>query len=171
VTSATILKAALWSWIGLVALASLDHRRRIRARYRLGTRWHSMCMGVPRLPGLTDYAQYAATAGIAVAAWYANLPMFAGLLAASLWAGWMQDEFAAKAFWNRVLDAVDAQIDAENLGKAVEARLKPAQAEGAFAYVPAYVSPEGRGRVAAALHASIPAKPRLAPSMLTGVDA
>jgi hypothetical protein len=97
---------------------------------------------------------------------------FTGLLTMSLLLGIAADQAAAKKFWNQVLDAVDGQIEAEELGKSVEKRLTPAQASGLNVCVPSYVSDESRKKIAGALNRRFndPLAEAKAQSMPTATD-
>ncbi|MBL0869733.1 MAG: hypothetical protein IBJ18_04060 [Phycisphaerales bacterium] len=139
-------------WLVMYAAALLDHRVRVRRRYANGVRWHSRCAGVPRLSGTGEWAMIVALGGLAYLGFYFHLPFFAALLTASLVLALAEDGHAAMEFWNRVLDAVDGEIEAENLGKAVKDCLSPDRVEGVHAPTPAYVKDEYRRRIADIIH-------------------
>ena len=138
-------------WAGAFVLAAVIHRARITKRYQRGTLWHSRCSGEPLHPGLRDWARYLATGGLAVAANWQKLEPMMMLIVASLIATILADEYERWLFYNAVLDAVDGQIEAENLSKAVEKRLTPIEAGGLVTPMPAYVSDLGRKRMAEAI--------------------
>jgi hypothetical protein len=89
--------------------------------------------------------------GAVVITYQLRMEALAALLLISLAMSYLSDVATARQFWNRVLDAVDGQIEAEELGKAVQERLTPAQASGLNVCVPSYASAESRKKIAAAL--------------------
>lgn len=147
--TAAYVIGGVWAVLYLVGL--IDHRIRLRNRYANGIRWHSRCSGVPRLPNAREWAVYVAAGGIAFLGFYNHLPLLAVLLVGSIAFAILEDGHAAAEFWGRVLDAVDGQIESENLGKAVKDRLTPDRAEGVHAPVPGYVKDAYRLRVAEAI--------------------
>jgi len=142
------------AWLVVFFLACTEHRLRIRGRYKRGQRWHSMCLGVPRLPILTELVQAICTGGLVYASYHFRMEPIAALLFSSLVAGASIDEVTKRMFWNQVLDTIDAQIEAEQIGKAIQQRLSPAQAEGVAARVPAALTGRSRKEIAAALAAA-----------------
>ncbi len=142
------VKWAGFGWIGLFLLASILHQQSVRHRYKSGARWHSGNSGVPRVPILTVPVQYVAIISMAALAYFAGLKLFALLLVLSLLCSAITERIAAVRFWNSVLDMIDAEIESENLGKAVTHRLSPARSEGLETRVPAYVSKEWREKFA-----------------------
>lgn len=134
------------TWIVAFLAAYVQHHFAVRKRYATGERWHSLNSGVPRVAGLRDPAQYALTSAASAACFYFGLHGYGGLLCLSLVLGILSDQAARRRFWNSVLDTIDAQIEAENLGKAVAERLSPAKVEGLEAPVPGFVSEEWRKR-------------------------
>lgn len=139
------------AWIAVLLVAYSRHTLGVRKRYATGERWHSYNSGVPHMAALVDPVQYLISGILAAGCFYWGLPGYGALLSASIVLGVIADQAARKRFWNSVLDAVDAQIESENLGKAVAERLSPGRVEGLEAPVPGYVSEEWRKRNAGSL--------------------
>lgn len=144
------------AWGAAFLYCTWEHfRTTVPNRYRNGIRWHSRSEGIPRLPEFSKVVQGIILAVATTLAFLIHLHGFGLLLLFSLMMSIMADLAAAKQFWNRMLDTVDGQIEAEELGKAIEQRLTPQQASGLNVCVPAYVSQESRRKMAAALNRSL----------------
>jgi len=121
-------------------------------RYRKGVRWHSTSDGVPRHSALTQEVQAAillACCGVTRAVGLVEVSLLL-MLSLLLWTA--GEAHARGQFWNRVLDAIDGQIEGEELGDAVARRLSPAQASGMNVCVPSYVGDAYRRKIGDALN-------------------
>jgi hypothetical protein len=133
-----------WGWLAAFYVFCFLHGRAIKARYRAGLRWHSYCYGIPRFAGLPVILERILPLAAAAALIYYGAYSPAVLLVISTYISYMTRVREAAQFQGRVLDAVDMQIEAENLSNAVLQRLTPEQAEGVVAPLPAYVSDKCR---------------------------
>lgn len=143
-----VRQTAVWigvAWSAVFCLAHLQQSLGVRRRHKLGERWHSRCMGVPRISFIFEAPQYILGFGLIVAAAYYGYAGFAILLMVSVAQTAAADRWAAKEMYNRVLDSIDSEIESKNLSEAVRNRLSPKQAEGLIVRLPKRItiSPEG----------------------------
>jgi len=136
-------------WVVAFLAASAWHFRvAIPRRYRNGIMWHSRSDGVPRLPAITESLEVVILIALTVLAYWFKLEGFAVLLTFSVLTTIMSNAKKKAELYNRVLDAIDGQIESEWLGKAIEERLTPKNAHGLDATLPVYVSDAYRQKVA-----------------------
>lgn len=140
------------AWQLMFIVAAVEHFWfAVPRRYRKGVRWHSRCSGIPRADLLIPMMQWIFLGAAVLITYLVNMQALAASLLMSAAMSYVSDVIAKRQFWNRVLDAVDGQIEADELGKAVEDRLAPEQASGLNVCVPSYASAEARKKIAAAL--------------------
>ncbi len=131
----------IWAiWMILFVAAAWENRIRAWLRNRKGERWHSRCVGVSRISGMGNVMQYLVVIGLAICADLTGDVVLSGLIVTSLSAAIVIDRGIAKDLYNRALDAIDGQIESEELGKAIEQRLSPKQASGLHARLPRRLS-------------------------------
>lgn len=138
-----------FGWLAGYLVWLYIHLRFIRRRYRTGERWHSRSSGLSRWnQAYGHWLELGTTAGAFLLCLMLGLSGSAFLL---FWSGilsflaWVHEQ---KAFHNRVLDAIDGQIESENLSAAIEQKPIHPHNEGLKAPLPAYVSPKFRERAA-----------------------
>ena len=117
-------------WCIVLLIPLIGHFVTVHDRYQRRERWHSMCMGVPLASWLTNGVQYGILGVSGVILLLIGFYAFGLLMLLSMCRSATGDATAAAAFYNRVLDAIDGQIEAENLSKAVEDRTSGAATEG-----------------------------------------
>lgn len=127
-------------WMFLFSASFVECVMKTHERYAKGELWHSYNSGEPRAPWLTNRVQYTLTVCLIVGLALTGQFIPAMLMLLSWCFGFMHDAYAAKAFWNKVLDSVDARIEATFLGEAIEQRLRPQQAHGLQVTVPAHAN-------------------------------
>ena len=127
----------------------------LRLRRKAGGQWHSRSTGVPRIPGQNLIYELVFLGLLAGLAFVGHLWGIGDLLALSLILTAASERHARMQLYNRILDAVDGQIESEWLGKAIEERLSPARAHGLTASLPAHVSDEYRRKVATLFKGSV----------------
>jgi hypothetical protein len=136
-------------WLVLFAVASSWHYWvSLRLRRKAGGQWHSRSNGLPRFPQQNLFYELALIGLLAGVAFVEHVWGIGILLSASFLLTAAAERHARQELYNRVLDAVDGQIESEWLGKAIEQRLSPAQTQGLSASLPAHVSDTYRKKVA-----------------------
>jgi hypothetical protein len=134
-SNTTLIIGGLWA-LALIAAAA-HHGLQVRRRYKVGRRWHSYCPGVPRAAWYGPFMEgLLAVLAAAAFAWFGQYG-FAGLAAVSAVLARASDHAAQREFYRRMLDAIDAQIEGQNLQKAIRAYAGPAQTEGFAVAFPA----------------------------------
>lgn len=142
-----VLGLFLFGFIGM----SLFHLFLAKQRDRSGRRWHSRYPGTSYLafiaPGNVFFVQRYLEPILAIILGFAlaviNRPLgvwfvFSGFCIAAT------EQIAAQRFRNRLLDAIDAQIEAEQLGEAIAGNKNPYETEGFVFPIPNYYTDEQR---------------------------
>lgn len=133
-------------------IVGIVHQLKAVAMKRKGRRWHSRYPGTSYLASVLNLSPYIIQRyiepTIAIAAGYLlyntlNRPLglwlvFAGLCLAAT------EQINAARVRNRILDAIDAQIEAQNIGAAIAGNKTPEQTEGFVLPVPSYYSEQQR---------------------------
>jgi hypothetical protein len=141
-------------FLGFVALGLL-HQIAAWLRQRRGQRWHSRYSGTSHLaflsPGNPYIVQRYIEPGIAfVIGWllfnYLNRPLGAWLIFASFCLA-ATEAINAKRARNRILDAIDAQIEAKHLGEALAGNKDAEDTEGFVLPVPKYFDKAQRAAI------------------------
>jgi hypothetical protein len=150
------------AWLIFFFIESCSHFHDVRQRYVQGVVLHTYSYGTD----IKHAARFAPTTvpllcvivGVAAAAFPTlcnnhdyGLVGIGGLLALSGLISGQMRMYEAARFRKMVLDTMDAHIAQKHLANAVAQRLKPAQAEGLNAPMPAYVSDKYRERFAQAI--------------------
>jgi len=146
-TKVAYLLALLWIG-GFLSVASRHFQITLRKRRTNGVLWHSRSDGTPRWSLSNIYVELAILIVLAVLLFWGKLYGFGVLVALSFAVTALADHHAKKQLYNRVLDAIDGQIESEWMGKAIEQRLSANDAQGLNASLPAHVSDEYRKKVA-----------------------
>ena len=132
------------AWGVIFILCYILHRVEIISRYRKNLRWHSYNYGLPRIPFSNIVIEKIITlalGGVLVYLGYigvGGLIFLSGMISITLRIREVQE------FRNRMLDTIDAQIEHDNLDKAILENLPPQQTEGLRAHMPKSMSKEGR---------------------------
>lgn len=90
--------------------------------------------------------------GLGIVMCFFGVPLLGLLMIYSAIHSAMNDAHAMSQFYNRILDAIDGQIEADNLTKAIEYRLEPTQIEGMLATLPANMSKDFRSKIVRAIN-------------------
>jgi hypothetical protein len=146
-TTISLIVGAVWL-AGFIAAVAWHFRVTLPKRGRDSILWHSRSNGVPRVPGITLPIELAIVWALSFLAFFAGLFGFGVLLFVSALFTLQSDLYLKTEFYNRVLDAIDSQIESEELGEAIERKLSPAQARGVQAWMPAHISDDYRKKVA-----------------------
>ena len=139
-------------WFGIFLFCAKLHQMAVIERYQKGTRWHSGCIGIPRIAGLPVLVErLLPIAGGILLIWPTRLYGLGGLMIFSGITTYFLRAYEAAKFRDRMLDMIDSQIEYDNLSKAIKERLSPENAEGVQAPLPAYVSDKSREQFARAI--------------------
>lgn len=134
-----IRQTSVWvgvAWVAVFFLAHVQQSFGVWRRHKAGGRWHSRCMGVPRVAIITETPQYVLGVALTAGALYLGYSGFAILFMVSVAQTAAADRWAAKEMYHRVLDSIDSEIESKNLGEAIQKRLSPQDAEGLHAQLP-----------------------------------
>jgi UPF0716 family protein affecting phage T7 exclusion len=123
-------------WVIAFVIATAGHLVAISDRHKDRKRWHSMSMGEPLAAWLTNGMQYAIAGTLGLFMMLLGF-YFVGLLliGSAIRSAW-EDMGAATEFYYRILDAIDGEIEAENLSKAVEMRVSGSATKGLAVRLP-----------------------------------
>jgi hypothetical protein len=146
------------AWTGAFNFYAFKSLQAVKVRYQEGVRWHSYNYGIPRYPALHPALERIIPLGVTLLLILCGAYGLAVLLVLSTYLSYMGRVIAANRFFARVLDAIDQQIEADNLSKAVLERLQPEQAEGLMTPMPAYVSTMHREKFVQAVTGKAPSR-------------
>lgn len=149
-------------WVAALAGAAVEQAQEMRRRDHAGRRWHSYSPGVPRAPWCDTLGASLITIAAATAFWWFGLYAFAGLAVISMMLSLVTEHAARRALWNKMLDVIDAQIESDQLQRAVDEHAGPMQNEGLTLALPARARKQFSSATAAKPAAGIETKPDLA---------
>lgn len=138
-------------WLLLFVAGVKEQAYRVRSRHRMGVRWHSWNSGVPRVSSMTGGVEMVLGIGLGIVMCFLGVPLLGLLMIFSAIHSAMNDAHAMSQFYNRILDTIDGQIEADNLTKAIEYRLEPTQIEGLLATLPTSMSKDFRSKIVRAI--------------------
>lgn len=126
----------VFAWPAALLLSFIEHRIKVWCRYQDGTRWHSRSRGIGRFAGLSPLAELLATVAVTLVLFYFGCVFFGWLAAFSGVLNWLEYSNAKRELHNRILNAVDAQIEGETFTKAIDHHLSPKDSLGVLPWIP-----------------------------------
>lgn len=146
ITTAGWVFGILWT-VAFMAATAWHFYFTLPRRGRGGIMWHSRSDGIPWFPRITEVLEVVIIGALMVLAYWFKLEGFAVLLTFSFLTTIGTNAKKKAESYNRVLDAIDGQIESEWLGKAIEEKLTPSNAHGLNAPLPAYISNDYRKKI------------------------
>lgn len=128
-------------WMGVFVISFLVHQLKVQVWIRLGKQWHSQSSGEPMIAGGRWWINAIAAVLLPFMLYKLRLEFVGGLLMFSILISWSAAWNAKRAMYHKVLDVLDAEIEAKVLTEAVEDRKTGKSATGANAGLPAFIPP------------------------------
>lgn len=134
-------------WMGVFMLSFAVHNVRVAQWVRQGKVWHSESNGEPMIAGGRWWVNAIAGVLLPYMLYRMRMEFVGGLLMFSILVSWNAARAARRAMYHKVLDVLDAEIEAKVLTEAVEDRKTGKSATGANVGLPVFIPPTVGARV------------------------